>query len=110
MSWAAASGVASGVGSGAFGPNDPLTREQLALILYRYAQNQGYDTTQGGMAVREFADYASISNWALEAVQWAVNAGLISGTGNGMLSPNGTATRAQVAVILMQFCQQVMGI
>lgn len=110
VSWAAASGVASGVGSGAFGPNDPLTREQLALILYRYAQNQGYDTTQGGMAVREFADYASISNWALEAVQWAVNAGLISGTGNGMLSPNGTATRAQVAVILMQFCQQVMGI
>lgn len=110
VSWAAASGVASGVGSGAFGPNDPLTREQLALILYRYAQNQGYDTTQGGMAVREFADYASISNWALEAVQWAVNAGLISGIGNGMLSPNGTATRAQVAVILMQFCQQVMGI
>ena len=110
VSWAAASGVASGVGSGAFGPNDPLTREQLALILYRYAQNQGYDTTQGGMAVREFADYASISNWALEAVQWAVNAGLISGTGNGMLSPNGTATRAQVAVILMQFCQQVIGI
>ena len=106
VNWAAASGVASGVGGGAFGPNDPLTREQLALILYRYAQNQGYDTTQGGMAVREFADYGSISSWASQAVTWAVNAGLLSGTGSGMLSPAGTATRAQVAQILMNFCQK----
>ena len=106
VNWAADSGVVSGVGNGAFGPNDPLTREQLALILYRYAQNQGYDTTQGGMAVREFADYSSISSWASQAVTWAVNAGLLSGTGGGMLSPAGTATRAQVAQILMNFCQK----
>lgn len=105
VAWAAANGVVSGVSEGMFGPNDPLTREQLALILYRYAQMAGYNTTQGGIAVREFTDYTSISSWALEAVQWAVNAGLISSTGNRMLSPNGTATRAQVAQIFMNFCQ-----
>ena len=107
VGWAAANGVVSGVSAGTFAPNDPLTREQLALILYRYAQYKSYDTTQGGMAVREFSDYSTISSWALEAMDWAVNAGLLSGTGNGMLSPAGTATRAQVAQILMNFCETV---
>ena len=83
----------------------PLTREQLALILYHYAQVAGYAPHQGGMAIQEFSDSASISGWALEAVQWAVNAGLISGTGDGMLDPDGAATRAQVAQIFMNFCQ-----
>ena len=88
-----------------FGPNAPLTRELLALILYHYAQVAEYVPHQGSMAVQKFSDSASISGWALEAVQWAVNAGLISGTGGGMLDPDGTATRAQVAQIFMNFCQ-----
>ena len=105
VSWATANGVVSGMGKEMFGPNAPLTREQLALILYHYAQVAGYAPHQGGMAIQEFSDSASISGWALEAVQWAVNAGLISGTGGGMLDPDGTATRAQVAQIFMNFCQ-----
>ena len=77
VSWATANGVVSGMGKEMFGPNAPLTREQLALILYHYAQVAGYAPHQGGMAIQEFSDSASISGWALEAVQWAVNAGLI---------------------------------
>ena len=103
VSWATANGVVSGMGKGMFGPNAPLTREQLALILYHYAQVAEYVPHQGSMAVQKFSDSASISGWALEAVQWAVNAGLISGTGGGMLDPDGTATRAQVAQIFMNF-------
>lgn len=107
VNWAAANGVVSGVSETGFGPNNALTREQLALILYRYAQYKGYDTTQGGMAIREFADYGSISSWAAEAMGWAVNAGLISGVGGNQIAPTGTATRAQVAQILMNFCENV---
>lgn len=77
VSWATANGVVSGMGKEMFGPNAPLTREQLALILYHYAQVAGYAPHQGGMAIQEFSDSASISGWALEAVQWAVNAGLL---------------------------------
>lgn len=106
VNWAAASGVVSGVGNGAFGPNDPLAREQLALILYRYAQKQVYDTTQTGNRLQAFGDGSSASSWAAEAMGWAVENGLLSGTGNGHLSPSGTATRAQVAQILMNFCQK----
>ena len=105
VAWATANGVVSGMGKGMFGPNAPLTREQLARILYHYAQVAEYVPHQGSMAVQKFSDSASISGWALEAVQWAVNAGLISGTGGGMLDPDGTATRAQVAQIFMNFCQ-----
>ena len=107
VNWAAANGVVSGVSETGFGPNNALTREQLALILYRYAQYKGYDTTQGGMAIREFADYGSISSWAAEAMGWAVNAGLISGVGGNQIAPTGTASRAQVAQILMNFCENV---
>lgn len=107
VNWAAANGVVSGVSETSFAPNSALTREQLALILYRYAQYKGYDTTQGGMAIREFADYGSISSWAAEAMGWAVNAGLISGVGGNQIAPTGTATRAQVAQILMNFCENV---
>ena len=75
--------------------------------MYRYAQFKGYDTKQGGMAVREFSDYEEISDWALESVAWAVNTGLISGKGNGVLDPQGSATRAQVATILMRYCENI---
>ena len=107
VNWAAARGIVKGYDTGAFGPEDSVTREQLAAILYRYAQVKGYDTTQGGMTVREFSDSASISDWAQEAMAWAVNAQVLSGKGNGVLDPQGTATRAEVAQMLMNFGEHV---
>ena len=106
--WAASEGIVTGYGDGTFGPGDAITRQQLAAILYRYAQYKGYDTTQGGMAIREYADYDQISGYALEAMDWAVNAGLINGTSGSTLSPQGSATRAQAAVILMRFCESIV--
>ena len=103
--WASSLRIASGYGDGRFGPDDPITREQLAVMLYQYAWNMGYDLTGGGMALREFADYEAISPYALEALDWAVNAGIISGTGDSALSPQGRATRAQTAVMLQKFCE-----
>ena len=102
--WAVRWGVASGYGDGRFGPDDPITREQLAVMLYQYAWNMGYDLTGGGMALREYDDYDQISGWALEALDWAVHTGLLSGKGGGILDPTGGATRAQAAQILMNFC------
>jgi hypothetical protein len=106
VAWASANKIVSGYSNGKFGPNDPVTREQLATILYAYAAAKGYDTTQGGMAVREFSDYGSISNYALTAMQWAVNAGILQGA-NGKLLPGSNATRAQVAAMLTSFCKNV---
>ena len=107
VNWAAAQGVVAGTGGSQYSPNSPLTREQMAQILYSYAKYKGYDTTQGGMAVREFADSDKISGWAAEAVSWAVSEGLLSGSDGNRLNPTGTATRAQVAQVLMNFCQNV---
>lgn len=98
--WAVENGISDGTNMDA-----SLTREQLATMLYRYAQSKGYDTTQGGMAVREYADFEQISDYAVEAMTWAVNTGLISGTSTTTLSPQGEATRAQVATILMRFIE-----
>ena len=98
--WAMENGVSDGTNMDA-----SLTREQLATMLYRYAQSKGYDTTQGGMTIREYADFEQISDYAVEAMTWAVNTGLISGTSTTTLSPQGPATRAQVATILMRFLE-----
>lgn len=107
VDWAASEGIVSGYGDGSFGADDSITREQLAVMLYRYAQSAGYSTTQGGMSIWEYTDYDQISPYAREAMDWAVSAGLLSGTGNNTLEPGGTATRAQVAVILTNFCQNL---
>ena len=106
VNWAAANGVVSGVSETGFGPNNALTREQLALILYRFAQYKGYDVT-GTSDLAAYADGSSVSGWAAEAMSWAVDAGLISGVGGNQIAPTGTATRAQVAQILMNFCENV---
>ena len=98
--WAVENGVSDGTNMDA-----SLTREQLATMLYRYAQSAGIDTAQGGMAIREYADFEQISGYAVEAMTWAVNTGLISGTSTTTLSPQGEATRAQVATILMRFIE-----
>ena len=106
VNWAAANGVVSGVSETGFGPNNALTREQLALILYRFAQYKGYDVI-GTSDLAAYADGSSVSGWAAEAMGWAVDAGLISGVGGNQIAPTGTASRAQVAQILMNFCENV---
>ena len=83
--WAASEGVVGGYGNGKFGPNDLITREQFAVILYCYAQKQDYDTTQGGMAVREYADYDAIFPYALEAMGWVNTVGIIGGHAHAVL-------------------------
>ena len=106
VTWAQQNGIMAGYGNGKFGPDDPVTREQLASIFYRYAQYKGYDTTQGGMAIREFDDYESISGYAVDAMTWAVNIGIINGKGNNLLDPQGTATRAEIAAMLHRFIEK----
>ena len=103
--WAASEGIAGGYGGGLFGPDDPITREQLAVMLYRYARHEGYDTAQGGMAVREFADYDQIAGYALEAVAWTVEAGLLTGNSSDTLAPGQAATRVQTAQALLALAQ-----
>ena len=98
MTWAKSNGVSDGTM-----PEKNITREQLATMLYSYAKLKGLDTTQGGMAVREFNDYDSISSWAGQSMTWAVNAGILSGRGNNTLAPTAGATRAEMAVMLQQF-------
>ena len=106
--WANENGIVAGYDNGAYGVGDLITREQFATILYRYAQFKGYDTTQGGMAVREFSDYETISDYARPAMAWAVNAGIMGGMDDGTLMPQGKATRAEAATMLMNFCENVM--
>ncbi|MPM52971.1 hypothetical protein SDC9_99735 [bioreactor metagenome] len=100
--WAIENGISDGSA-----PTSSITREQMAAILFRYAHYKKYDTTQGGMAVREFADYDSISEYALAPLGWSVNAGLMQGSDNNLM-PAGSATRAQVTTILQRFCQNVV--
>lgn len=107
VTWAQQNGIMGGYSNSSFAPNDPITREQLAAIFYRYAQYKGYDTTQGGMAIREFGDYESISDYAMSAMAWAVNTGLVKGDSN-LLYPNGTATRAELAAMLHRFAENGM--
>ena len=107
VTWAQQNGIMGGYSNSSFAPNDPITREQLAAIFYRYAQYKGYDTTQGGMAIREFDDYESISDYAMSAMAWAVNIGLVKGDSN-LLYPNGTATRAEIAALLHRFVENGM--
>ena len=106
--WANENGIVAGYDNGAYGVGDLITREQFATILYRYAQFKGYDTTQGGMAVREFSDYENISDYARPAMAWAVNAGIMGGMDDGTLMPQGKATRAEAATMLMNFCENIV--
>lgn len=100
IAWAVAEGVADGYGEGLFGPNDAITREQLAAMLWRYAARP---ESEGGLSA--FADGAEVSVWAQQAMSWAVSLGLINGVDSDRLAPKGQATRAQTATILMRFAQ-----
>ena len=103
--WATSEGVVSGVGDNRFDPDAPITREQMAVMLYAYAAHKGYDTDHNSAEARTFHDYDAISGWALTAMEWAVDAGLIGGKPGNILDPAGTATRAEVATILRNFHQ-----
>lgn len=106
--WAAEHGYIEGDDEGRFGPENPLTREQMATILWRYAQSKGYDVSVGeSTSLENFADAGDISDYAVPAMQWAVGAGLISGQPDGddlRLNPAGSTTRAEIATMLMRFC------
>ena len=97
--WAASLGIAGGYGDGRFGTNDFVTRAQVVTMLYRFAKAQGMDTTQGGMAIREFDDFDAVPAYALEAMDWAVNAGVLKGDNNRLL-PQDNCTRAQIVTML----------
>ena len=104
--WARMNGYITGYSDELFGPNDAVTRQQLALILYNYAEDQGYDT-DSNLTLSRYTDADSVAVWAVTAMEWAVENGLISGVGDGMLAPTGSATRAMVAQIFMNFLENV---
>lgn len=106
--WANVKGIVKGYDSDTFGTNDFITREQLATILYRYAQYKGYDVSAGeDTNILSYEDAFNISEYAIPAIQWACGAGIMQGDG-AKLDPQGNATRAQVAVMLMRFIQNVV--
>ena len=107
VNWAADKGIVEGYGNGKFGPEDNITREQMAAILYRYADYKGYDV-RASARLSGFADEDQVSDWAEEAMSWAVAEDLMDGKGNNRLDPTGTATRAEVATILMRFCETIV--
>ena len=101
VAWAKSTGVVQGYDESTFGPEDTLTRAQAAAILMRYAQYKGLDTS--ARAALSFPDAGDVPDWARDAMQWCVAKGLLQGSDNGALLPNGTATRAQIATIMMRY-------
>lgn len=104
--WARMNGIVAGYSDELFGPNDTITREQMATILYHYTQYKGYDTTAKA-DLSQYTDAAQVGSWAADAIRWANAEGLISGTSTTTLAPKGSATRSQVAVLLALFCQNI---
>lgn len=107
VKWAAENEIVGGYGNGNFGPEDPISREQMAAILYRYAAFKGFDMTKTA-DLSKFTDSGKISDWAKAALSWANAEGLINGKGGGILDPLGKATRAEIATILRNFCENVV--
>ena len=105
VAWASANGIVEGMGSGKFAPDDFVTREQMAVILMRYTRYQKADTSASADLSR-FTDASSVSPWAQSAMAWAVASGLVNGRTATTLVPGGTATRAEVAAILMRYCKK----
>ncbi len=106
--WAASEGIVTGVSETAFAPNDPITREQFAAILWRYAKYKGFDVSIGESTnILSYTDFGEIGEYAIPALQWACGEGIISGRGEGVLDPRGTATRAEAAAMLQRFAANV---
>ena len=106
ITWAAQNDIVAGIGGGLYDPDSNVTREQFAVMLYKYARFKGYDLTATG-DLTQFPDAGSISSWAETALSWANGKGLINGNEDGTLAPGGTATRAQAASIMANFDQNV---
>ena len=105
ITWTAENGIFAGYGKDKFGPDDPITREQLAAIFYRYADYKGYDLTVKGN-LDKFKDADKITDYAKTAMQWAVGSGLMKGKSGNLLDPQGTATRAEIAAMLHRFIEK----
>lgn len=100
VAWAEAQGIIGGYGNGRFGPNDNITREQLAVMLWRYSGSPAATDRE-----LHFADAHRASDWALDALRWATENGIINGKGGGILDPTGQATRAEAAQMLKNFME-----
>ena len=107
VAWAQANNIVNGITETTFAPSNNISREQLATILYRYAQYKGYDVSVGGMSLNEYTDASQTSAYATTAMQWANENGLVTGVTSTTLEPQGSATRAQVATILMRFVENI---
>ena len=105
ITWTAENGIFAGYGKDKFCPDDPITREQLAAIFYRYADYKGYDLTVKG-DLDKFKDADKITDYAKTAMQWAVGSGLVKGKSGNLLDPQGTATRAEIAAMLHRFIEK----
>lgn len=105
VAWVTENGIYHGYGDGRFGPNDPVTREQLAAIFCRYANYKRYDVIADG-SLDQFDDGDTVSDWAREALKWVIGSGLINGKTDGTLDPQGTANRAEIAAILHRFIER----
>lgn len=104
VAWASEHGVVRGYDNGDFGPDDPITREQLAVMFWRYAQAKGRDVSVGeDTNILSYADIDRAGEWAIPALQWAVDSGVMQGKGGGVLDPQGQATRAEAATMLVRY-------
>jgi len=112
--WAKSEGVAEGYGNGFFGTNDAITREQMVTILWRYAQYKGIDVSVGeNTNILSYNDAFDVAEYAIPAMQWACGSGMVQGMndpdGEGMvLAPESKGTRAQIATMMMRFCENIM--
>ncbi len=112
--WAESAGVVTGYGDGStYGPNDPVTREQMATILWRYAKYKGSDVSAGAAAdFSAYPDAADVSDWAVEGVKWGVGSGMVAGEdqpdGSKLLDPQGDTDRAQMATLMMRYCAEIV--
>ena len=105
--WAASAGIVTGISDTNYAPDSYITREQLATMLCRYATYKGYSTTADATALQVFDDYENISPYAADALAWTVSTNLINGMGDNTLLPQGNATRAQTAAVLMRFVENI---
>ncbi len=102
VNWADQLNIVGGFSDGTFRPNDPVTRQEIAVMIYNYARYKGYDMTPTGN-VYKFSDASALPSWSTPPVQWAIGNGIIGGKENSKLDPRGTATRAEAAAMLNRF-------
>ena len=107
--WAANAGIVDGYSKTMFAPNEPITRQEMATILWRYARHLGMNVSTAGETIPAFADRDEIAPWAGQAISWAYTRGIIQGRGGNVLDPNGQATRAEAAAVIARFIKLPTG-